>query len=389
VKTTLSEHLVTAALAHGLRRGELTIVGRDGAARVFSGGRPGPRATVVLREPYAARRVITGGSIGLAEGYMSGSWDTPDLSAVLSLGIANMDPEPTAPTLLTPFAKAWHRLRDNDPAGSRRNICHHYDVGNDFYRLWLDETMAYSCALHASPDESIATAHVRTWNRLLDLLQPTASDHLLEIGCGWGGFAIHAAKESGCRVTAVTLSEQQRDWASTAVRAEGLEGNVDIRLQDYRHIPEQFSAIASIEMFEAVGQRWWPTFFSRLRSLLQSGGRAALQTITIDEDRFDDYRRNPDFIQRYIFPGGMLPSPARFEAAASSAGFAVDPPHFFGHSYVRTLDQWSARFESAVPDVHALGFDDRFIRMWRYYLAYCRAGFDAGTIDVMQVRLQP
>ncbi len=385
--TTLFEQLLGVAMNRALRRGELTLIGRDGAEKHFSGREPGPRATVVLKDPHAARRTIAGGSIGLAESYMAGSWDTPDLDAVLALGIANMDPEPSKPTLLTPVVRAWHSMRDNDLAGSRKNIQYHYDLGNDFYRLWLDETMAYSSALHSFADEDISAAQVHKWDRLLDLLQPGTDDHLLEIGCGWGGFAIHAAKQAGCKVTGVTLSDEQHEWAVRAVEREGLEGQVEIRLQDYRHIPEQFSAIASIEMFEAVGEKWWPTFFRQVRELLAPGGHLALQTITIEEPRFDDYSRNPDFIQRYIFPGGMLPSPERFAVAAHAQGLHVDEPHFFGESYSRTLSEWSTRFESALPEVRALGFDERFIRMWRYYLSYCKAGFDAGTIDVMQVRL--
>jgi len=387
VTASLFEHMLGVVMSRGLRRGELTLIARDGAEKHFSGDEPGPHATVMLKAPYAARRTIAGGSIGLAESYMAGAWDTPDLDAVLALGVANMDPEPSRPTLLTPVARAWHSMRDNDLAGSRRNIQYHYDLGNDFYRLWLDETMAYSAALHRSADEDISTAQVRKWDRLLDLLQPDSSDHLLEIGCGWGGFAIHAAKKAGCRVTGVTLSDEQCDWATRAVEREGLEGQVEIRLQDYRHVPEQFSAIASIEMFEAVGEKWWPTFFQQVRERLRPGGQVALQTITIDDARFDDYSRNPDFIQRYIFPGGMLPSPERFALAAHAQGLSVGEPHFFGECYSRTLSEWSARYESALSAVRALGFDERFIRMWRYYLSYCKAGFDAGTIDVMQVRL--
>jgi len=388
VTATLSEQLVRAIVRRGIRRGDLTIVGRDGTERHWEGTEPGPRATVVLRDTFAARRVVAGGSIGLAQGYIAGAWDTPDLGAVLALGVANMDPAPTKPTLLTPFARAWHARRDNDPLGSRQNISHHYDLGNDFYRLWLDETMAYSSALHATPDQGITPAQVRKWDRLLDLLQPSSSDHILEIGCGWGGFAIHAAKEAGCKVTGVTLSDEQYRWALDAVERASVDDRVDIRMQDYRHVPGQYSAIASIEMFEAVGEKWWPTFFGRLQELLTPGGAVALQTITIDEARFEDYRSNPDFIQRYIFPGGMLPSPERFVEAATSAGLSVGQPHFFGASYSRTLSEWSARFERAVPQVRGLGFDDRFVRMWRYYLAYCKAGFDERTVDVMQVRLE-
>jgi len=382
------EQLIDVVLSRGLRAGELTLVGRDGVERRFAGREPGPRATVIVNSRCAARRVGLAGAIGLAQGYMDGDWDTPDLDAVLDLGIANLDPAPSKPTLLDPVTKVWHRLRDNDVDGSRKNVAYHYDLGNEFYELWLDETMAYSSALFAGEGEALSDAQLRKWNRMLELLQPSAKDHLLEIGCGWGGFAIHAAKEAGCRVTGVTLSQEQHDWAARCVEEAGVEDRVDVRLQDYRHVAETYSGIVSIEMFEAVGCKWWPVFFGRLKDLLAPGGAVALQTITIEEPRFEDYRRHPDFIQRYIFPGGMLPSPERFAEAARREGLAVNEPLFFGDSYARTLSEWATRFEACVPDVLAMGFDERFVRMWRYYLAYCRAGFSAGSVDVMQVRLE-
>jgi len=389
VSPTPTERVVNAVVGHALRAGELTLVSCDGCERRISSEAPGPQATVVVNAPRAARRIVAGASLGMAQGYIAGEWDTPDIDAVLDLGLANLTPKPhSAPALLSPVTRAWHKMRDNDLLGSKRNIAYHYDLGNEFYRLWLDPTMAYSSALYAAPAEDISHAQVRKWDRMLDLLQLSSADHLLEIGCGWGSFAIHAAKQAGCRITGITLSEEQHAWATKAVAEEGLEGRVDIRLQDYRRVSGEFTAIASIEMFEAVGERWWPVFFRRLRELLAPGGAAAIQVITIDEGRFDDYRRNPDFIQRYIFPGGMLPSPQRFAAAASAEQLRVGEPHFFGRSYAETLVEWRRRFEDALPEVFALGFDERFARMWRYYLAYCRAGFSAGSVDVMQVRLE-
>jgi cyclopropane-fatty-acyl-phospholipid synthase len=389
VTPTLAERIVGIALDRGLFCGELTIVDDAGHERRVLGDCEGPAAIVELKTPTAARRAVLGGSLGLAEGYMEGAWDTPDLDAVLDLGIANLKPvDHMRLNITAPVTRAWHALRDNTLRGSRRNISYHYDLGNDFYRLWLDRTMAYSSALFGGSIDELPGAQVRKWDRLLELLQPSSRDHLLEIGCGWGGFAIHAAKQAGCKVTGITLSEEQRDWATAAVAEAGLEGRIDIRLQDYRAVPERFDAIASIEMFEAVGERWWPVFFRQVRDMLRTGGAAALQVITIEDPRFEDYKRNPDFIQRYIFPGGMLPSPERFVTCAQGQGLSAAAPYFFGQSYARTLSEWGGRFEDAVPDVHALGFDERFVRMWRYYLSYCRAGFSAGTIDVMQVRLE-
>lgn len=392
---------VSAALVggvlRGLRAGELVVEMPDGSERSFAGRAPGPSARVVVRDNAAARHVLLGGSVGMAEGYMDGAWDSPDLEAVLDLGLANLSLGWAAdvPFVLRPLQRLLHAANDNDPrGGSRRNIQRHYDLGNDFYELWLDPTMTYSAACEVSDDELVTDeqlecAQRRKWDRMLELIDPGKDDQILEIGCGWGGFAIHAAREAGCRVTGLTLSDEQALLARERVKEAGLEGRVDIRLQDYREVPGTFDRIASIEMFEAVGVKWWPTFFDRVSGLLAPGGVAALQTITIAEENFDDYQRNPDFIQRYIFPGGMLPSPQRFTAAAQASGLSVGEPHFFGCDYFRTLGAWASRFEDALPGVRALGFDERFIRMWRYYFAYCRTGFDHRSIDVMQVRLQP
>ena len=388
MRRSAAEQLLLVALSQLVGAGELTVVDRIGERVTFTGLDDGPSATVVLKDPRGARRIISGGLLGVADGYLEGWWDTPDLDAVLELGVANIKPDGGGFSLSAPLTRAWHRLQDNNPAGSKRNIEYHYDLGNEFYRLMLDPTMTYSCGIFDEQECGLSTAQEKKWDALLDLLQPSSRDHLLEIGCGWGGFAIHAAQKSGCKVTGITLSNEQYDWAVHAVREADMEGRVEIRLQDYRDTPEQFTGIASIEMFEAVGERWWPVFFKRVEELLAPGGTAAIQTITIDEARYEDYRRNPDFIQRYVFPGGQLPSPQRFESVAQGAGLSVSGgPYFYGQSYARTLEEWSHRFEANLPAIRDLGFDERFIRLWRYYLSYCRAGFRAGTIDVMQVQL--
>jgi len=381
--------LGVGALLRDLRVGELVVGLPDGADHVFRGREPGTSARIDVRDTAFARRLLCGADVGLAEGFMEGQWDTPDLHAVLELGLANLSAGWMAglPVVRRPFQRLRHRLHDNDPKrGSRRNIEYHYDLGNPFYALWLDETMTYSAACFETT-EDLAQAQRAKWERMLQAVGATGGEHLLEIGCGWGGFAIHAAKTLGCRVTGLTLSTEQADYARSRVAEEGLENSVDIRLEDYRDASGRYDGVVSIEMFEAVGERWWPTFFERVAGLLKAGAAAAIQTITIDEAAFEHYRRNPDFIQRYVFPGGMLPSVERFKRAATAAGLSVGAPYTFGPDYARTLHDWAERFERVVPKVRALGYDERFVRMWRYYLAYCEVGFESGGIDVMQIRM--
>jgi len=388
---TLHERLIDTMLSRRLPAGSLEVTWPRGGTTSYTGGAPGPHAEVTLLDHDAAKRIVRDGSLGLAESYMASQWDTPDLRAVLDLGAAGMaaggmDGAEGRVGLLD---RIVHALRFNSRRGSKRNIAAHYDLGNDFYRLWLDETMTYSSACFEEGCADLTSAQRRKWDRILDIVDPDSGSSLLEIGCGWGGFAIHAARRAGCRVTGVTLSQEQHDFARARVAEEGLESLVEVRLQDYRDVPETFDRVVSIEMFEAVGERYWPVFFDRLRGLMRKGGAAALQTITIPEERFEAYRKGPDFTQRYIFPGGMLPSPERFDRSARAAGLAVGSRRFIGDSYACTLDAWLERFDRALPEVRALGFDDRFVRMWRFYLALCRAGFSYRTIDVMQVGLQP
>jgi len=378
-----------AALDH-LPLGELTVGWPDGRVFTFRGQRPGTSANITVHEPACVRRAILGGSIGLAEGYMLAEWDSSDLTAFLDFAAANLDAVSGPAWLsapMTPVHRLRHALRSNTRSGSRRNIEQHYDLGNDFYELWLDPDMTYSCALFDGTDSDLSLAQQRKWDRLLGLLDVRPGDSLLEIGCGWGGFAIHAAKTVGARVTGVTISAEQHAWATRRIAEEGLSDRIEIRLQDYRDVDGTFDHITSIEMFEAVGERFWPTFFNTVHDRLAEGGRAALQTITIQGSRFEEYRSKPDFIQRYIFPGGMLPSPERFATTASDAGLKVAEPFFFGGDYSMTLSTWESRFVDAIQRVRTMGFDERFERMWRFYLSYCQVGFRQGSIDVMQVAL--
>lgn len=364
-----------------------------GGGRLTLGDRGAETPAILRVHGYRAlRRALTGGDIGFAEGYMAGDWSTPDLAGLLCALAANFE-------ALTRFGlgSAWHRLfqfrlkwlQANTPAGSRRNIHAHYDLGNTFYAAWLDPGMTYSGALYADADEPLEAAQTRKYAALAAAIGLQPGHTVLEIGCGWGGFAEFAAREVGARVTAVTISAAQHDYARRRIERAGLAGQVEIRLCDYREVDGCYDRVVSIEMLEAVGERYWPLFFDRLRERLAPGGRAGLQVITIRDDLFDEYRRRVDFIQRHVFPGGLLPSERRLSAAARRAGLvASEPPRRFGRDYARTLADWSARFELAWPGLRGGVFDERFGRLWRFYLAYCQAGFATGRTDVVQVALQ-
>jgi cyclopropane-fatty-acyl-phospholipid synthase len=335
--------------------------------------------------------LLLGGPIGFAEAYLDGDWETADLTALLGLALANEAPlrGSVRGTGAIRLANRLHHLfRLNTRSGSRRNIAAHYDLGNDFYRLWLDPEMSYSAGLFATGTESLEAAQEAKYRLLLRLLEPTPGQSLLEIGCGWGAFARMAAREHGCRVRALTLSSAQAAIARARVEAEGLDDRVAIRLQDYRDADGVYDRIASVEMFEAVGEAYWPLFFEKLWERLRPGGIAALQIITIDAARFDTYRRGADFIQRHVFPGGMLPSLPALERQIAAAGLRLTERVAFGGSYARTLALWRERFLAAWPAIARLGFDERFRRLWQYYLSYCEAGFRAGSIDVAQYRIE-
>ena len=371
-----------------LRVGRLRLVAPDGTPYLFQ-GESGPEAVIILRHVDVARRVLLGGDLGLAEAYMDGQWETPDLMGFLEFGLRNMQ------ALSVDRPGLWHRLFDslvhalrrNTRRGSRRNIRHHYDLGNAFYKLWLDETLTYSSAIFDAPDQPLVDAQRNKYRHLLDLLQLAPEHHLLEIGSGWGGFALHAARETGCRVTSITLSEEQLKEARARAEQAGLGTQVRFELADYRDVRGEFDRVVSIEMFEAVGERYWDAFFKTVHDRLRPGGRAALQVITINDAAFASYRRTVDFIQRYIFPGGILPSPRIWEERVSRAGLETVARNFYGRHYAHTLELWERRVRAAEPEIGRLGFDARFLRMWHYYLAYCHAGFITGHVDLMQTAL--
>ncbi len=375
----------------GLTHGRLTLVFPGGQEYVLQGAENGPHGVISINRGRLVRRLLTGGNMGFARAYMDGDWDSPDISTLIEVALANEHnwlslSEPSR--LVAAIDYLRHRLRRNSKAGSRRNIAFHYDLGNDFYRAWLDETMTYSSALFTRPGETLAEAQNAKYDRIVEELNIGPDDHVLEIGCGWGGFAEYAMAKTGCRVTGLTLSQEQASFARNRLAKAGLSAQSDIRLEDYRDCQGQFSKIVSIEMFEAVGEENWPTYFRRVRELLAPGGKAVVQVITIDEARFDEYRRNADFIQTYIFPGGMLPSITAFREAASAQGLTTTDELRFGKDYDRTLMLWDRAFISNWERIEPLGFDERFRRMWQYYLHYCAAGFRTRRIDVVQFTLE-
>jgi cyclopropane-fatty-acyl-phospholipid synthase len=381
-----------AAAAGRLRQGGVMLVLPDGGA-IDTGAddASGLRAVVHLKHARAARRLVLGGAIGFAEAYIDGDWDSPDLSAVLEIGIRNEAALHDAVGGLAPIRRLHrlaHLLNANTRRGSRRNIASHYDLGNAFYRLWLDPGMTYSSAMFEGDDDDFGRAQDRKYRALAAALDLRSGQRVLEIGCGWGAFAELAARDYGCRVTAVTLSREQADYAGARIRAAGLADRVEIRQQDYRDVEGVFDRIASIEMLEAVGEAYWSRFFATLHDRLRPGGAAALQVITIADDRFEAYRRNADFIQRHVFPGGMLPSPAVLSRQVEVAGLRLTGRRMFGACYARTLRIWHRRFAAAWPDIARLGFDERFRRLWTYYLVYCEVGFRVGSIDVGQFRIE-
>lgn len=375
----------------GLERGRLTIAFDNGKTTCVQGRYPGPQAHWHLHHPARLLlRVAVAGDVGFAEGYHEGDWSTPDLSALLYLGAINMQ------AMESQLRPSWvrrllHRIRHgrraNDRRGSRRNIAAHYDLGNDFYRLWLDSGMTYSSALFTGTDGDLEAAQENKYARLLGLLDARAGQHILEIGCGWGGFAEFAARR-GLLVTGITLSRKQLDYASQRLHEAGLDHRAQVSLTDYRDQAGQFDHVVSIEMFEAVGEKYWPDFFRTVYERLVPGGRAAIQVIVIDEPYYARYRREPDYIQLFIFPGGMLPTRSLFVQGAQAAGLRVIDEAMFGEHYAKTLAAWRERFESSMQAVRALGYDERFCRMWSYYLAYCEAGFRAGRINLMQIALE-
>jgi cyclopropane-fatty-acyl-phospholipid synthase len=361
----------------------------DGTRRDVGFRAPGADATVDIRNWMALVRLATSGSVGWYKAWTLGEWASPDPVALFELFSANAISLGDVGRAKGPFR--WvnalaHRLRDNAPRKARKNIAAHYDLGNDFYSAWLDPTMTYSCARFTSPSESLEDAQRRKVGLLLDRLHLKPGDRLLEIGCGWGSLAI-AAAQRGAEVVGLTLSKEQKAWAEERIAAAALSDRIEIRLQDYRETAEQFDAVASVEMVEAVGERWWGAYLDSIARNLRPGGRAALQFISIDHRLFNRYARNPDFIQTYIFPGGVLLDEPRFAAQAVERGLSWEAREGFRFDYAETLKRWREAYNAAIARGSLRGFTEEFHNLWRYYLMYCEGGFRGGVIDVAQVTM--
>jgi len=389
--TSVAGRIGLAAAAR-IRTGCLTVQLPDGSRRVFGDPASRLRGEMHIHDLEALRRLLIGGEVGGGEAYMDGLWSSPDLVALISLAVANRQglalsrgwwrlPARVARTVA-------HRRNRNTKAGSRRNITAHYDLGNDFYRLWLDETMTYSSALFESSEQPLADAQRNKYRRMAELAGLERGQHVLEIGTGWGGFALYAAGELGCRVSSVTISQAQHDLARERIAAAGLDDLITVELRDYRDINGCYDAIVSIEMLEAVGAEYYRDFFAACDRVLKVGGRMSIQVITFPHDAYEAQLRGANWIQRHIFPGGVLPSLAAIESALEGTQLLVTGVSDIRDSYALTLKTWRTRFFERIAEVRAMGFDDRFIRMWDYYLSISEAGFRTGLTQDLQIAFQ-
>ena len=374
-----------------LRFGRLNLTMPDGNQYQFEGSEKGPDADMIIHSHNAIKRMMADGKMGFCEAFMVSEITSQDPAALVELAVMQNDyveANLKFSFIKTQLRKVMHYRNNNSKTGSRKNISYHYDLGNSFYDKWLDRSMTYSSAYFERETDDLKTAQEAKYRRLAEMVDLQPGDRVLEIGCGWGGFAEFAARHYDVHITGITISEEQYDYAVARIKNAGLADKVTLKLTDYRDVAEQFDKIVSIEMFEAVGEAYWPTYFSTLSRCLHQGGKAALQVITIDDAIFDDYKREPDFIQQYIFPGGMLPSVPRLDSPLKSAGLKLVEDNGFGLHYARTLKEWRDRFLEAWPEISDTGFDQRFKRMWELYLAYCEGGFRAGSIDVRHMLIE-
>ncbi|CRL14117.1 SAM-dependent methyltransferase [Phaeobacter italicus] len=373
-----------------LEVGQLDIKLSDGRVFRVVGREPGPAADLIIHNDDSFTRLIREGDLGFSDAYLEGWWSTSDLQDFMDL--VHLGYEPVydgfpGSALIRAYEQFRFWLQRNHRTQARANISYHYDLGNDFYALWLDDTMTYSSAIFETGQESLEAAQTAKYASMVDQMGVKPGDHVLEVGCGWGGFAEYAARERGLRVTGLTISEEQLKFARERIDKAGLSGQVELRMQDYRDCKGEFDGIASIEMFEAVGEKYWPAYFKMIRDRLRPGARATLQIITVGDHRWEVYKRGVDFIQKHIFPGGMLPAPKILREQVENAGLQIVKSLEFGDSYDQTLRRWHHTFNDRWDEVAAMGFDDRFRKMWNFYLTSCASAFRAGTCDVTQVTI--
>ena len=374
-----------------LNSGRVDFILPDGRKFRAEGKSPGPVAEITINNPEVFARLIREGDLGFSDAYLDGWWTTPDLQTFMDFIHADNDDMYDGFSGIA-IVRAWEKARfwfqSNSKRQALKNISYHYDLGNDFYSLWLDDTMTYSSALFNTGQESLENAQIAKYASMIDQMGVKPGDHILEIGCGWGGFAEYAAKERGLKVTGLTISKEQLFYAQKRIQNNGLEDKVDLKLQDYRDETGVYDGVASIEMFEAVGEKYWPIYFETIKHCLKPGRQATLQIITVHDARWDVYKKSVDFIQKYIFPGGMLPSPTVLRQEVTKAGLRVQHSIEFGKSYSQTLRRWFDVFNDQWDTINDMGFDDRFRRMWNFYLTSCAATFESGNCDVTQITLQ-
>ncbi|WP_299627594.1 cyclopropane-fatty-acyl-phospholipid synthase family protein [uncultured Tateyamaria sp.] len=378
-------------MAQGMNTGRVDFVLEDGRTFRAEGPNPGPVAEVHIHNPDLFARLVREGDLGFCDAYLDEWWTTPDLQSFMDWVHADNDSIYDGfpgMGLVRNFEKFRFWLQRNHREQARKNISYHYDLGNEFYKLWLDDTMTYSSALFETGQESHEAAQIAKYASMVDQMGAQEGDHILEIGCGWGGFAEYAAKERGLKVTGLTISEEQFKYAQERIENAGLSDMVTFKLQDYRDEQGVYDGIASIEMFEAVGQKYWPVYFDTVRERLKPGKTATLQIITVTDRRWKVYQRGVDFIQKYIFPGGMLPSPSALRAQVTKAGLAVERSIEFGQSYNISLRRWHDTFNEKWDQIAEMGFDDRFRRMWNFYLTSCAATFESANCDVTQITIK-
>ncbi len=367
-----------------VRYGKIEITLPNGKSYFFEGAEPGKSAELIIHDSAMILNLYARGDIGFADDYRHGKWDSKDLIELVDFCLSNEEALQKCifgSGLFRAMVRFAYLFRQNSVKGSKANIHAHYDIGNSFYKLWLDETMSYSSAIFEDDNELLANAQLNKYDRILDRLQ--SNNNILEVGCGWGGFMDRAIELGGNDVKGVTISDEQFAFAKERIKDKG-----KVELTDYRRLGGKYNNIVSIEMFEAVGEKYWKTYFDKIAALLDKKGKAVIQTITIDNRHFDAYRKGGDAIRTFIFPGGMLPSPEAFKSKAANSGLKTTDEFAFGQDYATTLKRWLANFESKLPEVRSLGFDEKFIRLWRYYLAACAGSFQAGRTDVMQMELQ-